>query len=69
MLFLWRGGLPPLEREAVLKSHSRYFYGCFARARTGRRGQAPSPQSQPASNQTPVAAEAAPANRTSGAAA
>ncbi|VVO33454.1 hypothetical protein PS723_05183 [Pseudomonas fluorescens] len=49
---LWRGSLLPLGREAALKPASRFchayrmcrLYDCFARARTGRREQAPSPQ-------------------------
>ncbi|MCE6978415.1 hypothetical protein EI534_13675 [Pseudomonas frederiksbergensis] len=45
---LWRGGLPPLDCEAVLKSATSFcqihrmhrIYDCFA----AERGQAPSPQ-------------------------
>jgi hypothetical protein len=57
ILVLWRGGLSerrtaPLGRAAALKTAKALyqahrihrFYDCFARARTGRRGQAPSPQ-------------------------
>ena len=52
---LWRGSLLPLGRAAALKPatpfcqvHLAYqLYDCFARARTGRREQAPSPQHAP----------------------
>jgi hypothetical protein len=45
---LWRGGLPPLGREAAPKTaievrqvhRMRWFYDCYA----AERGQAPSPQ-------------------------
>jgi hypothetical protein len=50
-MLLWRGGLPPLGREAALKpfnelcqkKRGRWFYDCCA----VERGQAPSPQKRP----------------------
>ena len=49
--YLWRGGLPPLGREAAPKPDNSFWltyrihllYDCFA----AERGQAPSPQASP----------------------
>jgi len=59
---LWRGSLLPLDREAVpkpakvycLKAFSCQHYDRFARARTDRREQAPSPQVKHHSPKTTV---------------
>ncbi|PMZ06229.1 hypothetical protein C1Y08_01470 [Pseudomonas sp. FW306-02-F02-AA] len=68
-MLLWRGGLSerrtaPLGCEAALKPAISFrqarritrFYDCFARARTGRREQAPSPQvgARPVVNSSPA---------------